>query len=394
MSSIRMIALLAAALTLAGMVFPISASEVEAGSVYCFTQEDFSSEEEPLAGICVTGLPDAGAGTVVLGTRVLRPGDILTAQQVSQMTFRSLDSRLDTLATMTYLPIYTDHVAPAATMTLAIRGRTDQPPVAEDSALETYKNLENTGSLKVSDPEKQSLTFTLTRQPRRGTVTIREDGTFTYTPKKNKVGVDSFTYTATDPVGNVSREATVTVTILKPTDARQYTDTLGTDCRFTAEWMKNTGIFQGENLAGESCFQPEKLVSRGEFVTMLVRALELPVDPEITTTGYEEELPQWLKPYLAAAVRSGLTDGLPQQERFGAQEAITGAEAAVLLRNALELSPAEDAPVMAQEEEIPEWAADALSALYASGILLGCSEPLTRADAANALYLAASLPKP
>ena len=67
----------------------------------------------------------------------------------------------------------------------------------------------------------------------------RPDGSFIYTPKKNKVGVDSFTYTATDASGKVSREATVTIQILKPTDARQYTDTVGLDCRFEAEWLKN-----------------------------------------------------------------------------------------------------------------------------------------------------------
>ena len=114
-------------------------------------------------------------------------------------------------------------------MTIGIRGKENKAPTAEDSALETYKNLENTGKLKVSDPEGEQLTYTLVRQPKRGTVTISEDGSFTYTPKKNKVGVDSFTYTAADPAGNVSREATVTVTILKPSDTTQYTDTLGVD---------------------------------------------------------------------------------------------------------------------------------------------------------------------
>lgn len=390
MSSIRMIALLAAALTLAGMVFPICASEVEAGSVYCFTEADFSSGEAPLAGICITSLPDAGLGTALLGTRVLRPGDILTAEQVTRMTFRPLDSEADALATLSYLPIYENHVAPAATMTLSIRGRTDQPPVAEDSAVETYKNLENTGILKASDPEGQPMTFTITRQPRRGTVTIGEDGSFTYTPKKNKVGVDSFAYTATDPAGNVSREATVTITILKPTDAAQYRDTIGESCRFAAEWMKNTGIFVGENLAGEDCFQPDRQVTRGEFVTMLVKALDLPVDEEITYTGYED-VPDWLRPYLAAAIRSGLTAGVPERESFEAGEAISGGEAAVMLQNALNLPTGDAKCVLAEDGDIPDWAAGALTALYEQGILLGCSEALTRGTAAEALYLTTGL---
>ena len=108
------------------------------------------------------------------------------------------------------------------------------------------------------------MTFTVVRQPKRGSVTIGEDGSFTYTPKKNKVGIDSFTYTAADASGKVSREATVTITILKPTESTQYTDTTGKSCCFAAEWMKNTGIFTGECVAGSACFSPERTVTRGE----------------------------------------------------------------------------------------------------------------------------------
>ena len=358
MSRIRIFALLTALICALGTATCISAAEVDAGSVYCFSGADFSGEEEPLSGICITALPDPNAGTVMLGARVLRPGDILTASQVEEMTFLPLDTREDAVAAMSYLPIYSSRVAPETTMTLAIRGREDKAPVAEDSAMETYKNLENTAPLKVNDPENQPMTFTVTRQPRRGTVEIHEDGTFTYTPKKNKTGVDSFTFTATDPAGNVSREATVTVTILKPTDAPQYTDTTGRECSFTAEWMKHTGIFVGETLGSQCCFQPDKPVTRGEFVSMLVNALELNVDEALTFTGYTDEIPTWLQPYLAAAVRSGLTDGLAQ-ETFGAGIAITAAEAEVMIANATDKTE-----VISQEAEKILTREDAAQILY------------------------------
>ena len=113
------------------------------------------------------------------------------------------------------------------------------------------------------------MTFTVTRQPRRGSVTVNADGSFTYTPKKNKVGVASFTYTATDPAGKVSREATVTVTILKPTDATQYTDTVGKSCRFAAEWMKHTGIFVAEQVAENACFRQKHRQRKAFFFRQL-----------------------------------------------------------------------------------------------------------------------------
>lgn len=385
----RILSLLTALVCLIPAAFPALAAEVDADSVYCFSPEDFFGEEA-LEGICITDLPDGSLGAVMLGARVLRPGDILTAGQLAMMTFVPVRTQEDLAASVTYLPIYDDHVAPAATMTIAIRGKEDKAPAAEDAAHETYKNLPLEGNLKVTDPEGQAMTFTVTRNPRRGEITVNTDGSFTYTPKKNKVGTDSFTYTATDPAGNVSREATVTVTILKPTDAAQYSDTLGRDCRFTAEWMKNTGIFVGEQVSGNPCFSPDKAVTRGEFVTMLVKALQIPVDEKATFTGYTDQIPRWLQPYLAAAVRSGLTAGLPEGEVFGADTTITGAEAAVMVHNALDLTVSAGKDTVG-ESLVPVWAEDALTALAGSGIVLNPDAALTREQAALCLYRAVRL---
>lgn len=336
----------------------VSAAEVDSGAVYCFSEADFSSDMS-VAGICITEIPEEG--TLLLGSRSLRPGDVLTAQQVGQMTFAAARSEEDAVVAVGYLPILEDRVEEQASMTLSIRGREDKAPVAEDFAVETYKNLPNTAKLKVTDPEGQAMTFTVVRQPKRGTLEIREDGTFTYTPKKNKVGIDSFVYTAADPAGKTSREATVTITILKPTDAAQYTDTIGRDCRFAAEWMRHTGIFVGESLAQSRCFSPDREVTRGEFVTMLVKSLDIPTDEELVYTGYTDEIPQWLQPYVAAAVRSGLTAGLEEQQVFGADQPITGTEVLQLLRNALNCETAE---AFSQLSDTPITRSDAAQTLY------------------------------
>ena len=359
MLRMRFLCLLTALFCFGGVIGSASAAEVEAGSTYCFSTEDFSADPS-ITGICITDLPEE-QGALMLGSRILQPGDILTAEQVAQMTFSPLSSEFDRTAEVGYLPIYETHVDGSAAMTISIRGKEDKAPVAEDSAMETYKNLPNTAKLKVSDPEVQAMTFTVTRQPQRGTVEIKEDGSCTYTPKKNQVGVDSFVYTATDPAGKVSREATVTVTILKPTDATQYTDTLGKDCRFAAEWMKHTGIFVGESLGDSSCFGPDKEVTRGEFVTMLVKALDIPTEEEIVYTGYTDDIPKWLQPYLAAAVRSGLTAGLEEQQVFGAGEPITITEVSRILQNALDMTAEE---TFAEITDTPLTRADAAQVLY------------------------------
>ena len=365
------------------LVLPVGAAEAESGGEYCFSAGDFS--EEDLSGICITGVPEDG--TVRLGDRVIRPGDILTAAQVEEMTFTPRSTETDTGVQMTYLPIYPDRVEPARIMTISVLGRQDQAPVAEDSALETYKNLPNGGRLKVHDPEGCELTYTVTRQPKRGTVTVGADGSFVYEPKKNKVGIDSFCYTAEDPAGNVSREATVIVTILKPSQAPQYTDTAGESCRFAAEWMKNTGIFTAEQVSGANCFQPEKEVSRGEFLTMLVCALGLDTQ-QAETAAIPEDTAPWLRPYLAAAMRCGLTAGLPEDTFDAADASISGAEAAVMIQNALDLTASAGAENLA---DVPVWAADAVAVLADNGVALEANAPLTRAAAAETLYRTSQL---
>ncbi len=381
-------------LTLGGAAL---AAEVECDAQYCFSVGDFS-QEEALRGICITGLPDPSTGTVMLDNRVLRTGDILTEGQLAQMVFCPLWAEEDTQATVTYLPIFENRVAPVATMTIAIKGKKDNAPVAEDFTLETYKNLPAQGMLKVSDPEEQAMTYTMVRAPKRGEVAMNPDGSFTYTPKKNKVGVDSFTYTAADPAGNVSREATVTIQILKPTDSRQYTDTAADACRFSAEWLKNTGLFVGEQVAGTDCFYPEKAVTRGEFLSMVINLLDIPTQ-EVSSESVPSDTPQWLKPYLAAALRSGLTAGLPESEdgSFQADAPITGAEAAVMLQNALDLSISqqtlETKEAMAQEENdaVPAWAAVSMTAMTDHGITQLTTEPMTRSQMAQVLYQVSQL---
>ena len=69
----RLLALLLAVCCIAGLSCGAAAAEVDCDSVYCFSAEDFSGET-PIAGICITSLPDKKVGSVMLGSRVLVPG--------------------------------------------------------------------------------------------------------------------------------------------------------------------------------------------------------------------------------------------------------------------------------------------------------------------------------
>ena len=118
----KRIVCLAAVLSLLCCAVPAWAAEVDSDTVYCFTSEDFSGEE-PLVGICITEIPNAETGAVLLGQRVLQPGDILTAEQLAQMTFAPVRTETDGDAVLTYLPIYENRVEQTAVLTIGIRGK-------------------------------------------------------------------------------------------------------------------------------------------------------------------------------------------------------------------------------------------------------------------------------
>ncbi|MCH8921734.1 MAG: tandem-95 repeat protein, partial [Planctomycetes bacterium] len=68
------------------------------------------------------------------------------------------------------------------------------------------------------DPEGADLTAVLVSGPENGSLTLNNDGSFTYTPEKDFVGTDSFEYSADDGLGG-SMAVTVTITVKPVNDA-------------------------------------------------------------------------------------------------------------------------------------------------------------------------------
>lgn len=358
--------------------------QVNAGEEYCFSSSDFG--EEGLTGACITGVPETGK--VRLGSREIRAGDILTAGQMDNLVYCSAQGQ-NAQAQVTYLPIYSNSVRAEETITVSVLKKENAAPTAKDGKLETYKNLENKGVLEAEDPEGEQLTFTLVEKPKRGEVVVSADGSFTYTPKRNRVGEDHFTFVAQDPHGAKSNEATITVKIMKPLDSNTYKDV--TTGQFEALWMKNKGLYSGFQVAGEECFGPDEQVSRGDFLAMVMELLEVPVDKDMQVSGFadEGEAAQWLRPYLAAAMRLGVASGSQTDGEvvFRPNDPITGAEAAVMLENVLLLPAGEQA-----ETGAPAWAEDAVAAMSQAGVEVSkLSGHLTRLDAAKLLYSASHL---
>ncbi|OWY41124.1 hypothetical protein CEK28_02305, partial [Xenophilus sp. AP218F] len=91
-------------------------------------------------------------------------------------------------------------------------------PLGEDVSVTTKEDTPVSGKLTATDVDGDTLTFAKTSEPQHGTVEVKADGSWTYTPAKDYHGADQFTVTVSDGKGG-SDTLTVKVGIDPVNDA-------------------------------------------------------------------------------------------------------------------------------------------------------------------------------
>ena len=273
-------------------------------------------------------------------------------------------------------------------------------PIAREISISTYRGIPYRAQFLATDSEGDDMTFAVADAPRKGTVTI-DGADFVYTPDEGVTGSDSFTYTATDSAGHVSQPATVTVSIEKTRSGVTYSDTEGSDAAAAAQHLAEAGVFTGTKIGDQYYFEPDKTVSRSEFLAMALETAGREVT-SVTMTGFcdDEAIPTWSKAYAAAGVADGIVQGktTPEGAAFRGDETITFNEAATVLDRVLDLGDVDLDVWYADREAVPSWAAQAVGNMEAVSVLSAGSfgsdsleEPVTRADAAKMLSAARTL---
>ena len=270
----------------------------------------------------------------------------------------------------------------------------NQPPIARNMELTTYKNVAITGYFDALDNDGDVLTFQLTSTPARGSVTLAEDGSsqFVYTPYDNKTGKDSFQYVAVDSAGNTSAEAKVSIRIQKSGTKVDYADMDGDPAHKASIRLAEEGLFVGDCHSGSYFFQPTQAVSRGEFLSLAMEVSGVEAMENVTLTGFadDEAIPTWCKGYVSSALKAGFIQGSRTEDGrcvFNASDPITLGEATAMLNNLLAIT---DVPV---ETFAPgqggHWASQSAANLASAGVLRAedatpqaMSNSLTRSEAA------------
>lgn len=269
-------------------------------------------------------------------------------------------------------------------------------PIAEDLTVRTYRGVPVRGEFSAVSTAGEALTFRLAALPKKGTVSI-DGASFIYTPADGKRGKDSFTYTAADECGNVSGEATVSITIEKQNTDVSYPDISPEDNPCAAVMLAEYGIYTGNRIGSCYHFGSDEALTRGEFLAMCMELADAQPLTGITRTGFydDTDMPSWVKPYVSAALMYGLITGYPNESGspvFSANDGISSFEAAVMLNNVLGITDVVSVSAFEKADYAPEWAVQAVANLSSCDIISGLSaKPLTRGEAADMLCAAIEL---
>lgn len=184
-----------------------------------------------------------------------------------------------------------------------------------------------------------------------------------------------------------------TVTPETPTQIKEIFDDIS-----DVEWAKtaintlaNADIISGD---GNGCFRPMDIVTRAEFIKMLVSALKIAKISDSTFSDVPST--DWSYYYVSAAYSNGIALGAGDN-LFGKNNPVTRQEAVVFLHRAAarEFIPltAKRSGNFADNADVADWAKRSVEVMYNAGFInglgdnrFGPNESLTRAQAAVMVY--------
>lgn len=268
-------------------------------------------------------------------------------------------------------------------------------PTVPNREAETYTEIPIEITLTADDPDRNTVLFQLTEQPRLGTATI-QGNTLHYAPG-SRTGRDQFSYTAVDATGCTARPAQIRVRISKNKTGLTYADLSGDPAHFAALQLAARGVMTGETIGGCAFFHPSRTVSRSEFIAMATAAASLPVTASTQTDFADDSgLSPWARPFISTAAANGLVSGYRTAgglTEIRGQNPITIAEASVILNNLLLHTTDGAHPVFAGSHTAgSDWAAQAIHTLTRLDVLSPFSAAqekdttLTRRTACEMLY--------
>lgn len=363
-----------------------------------FSPADFDKTLEKPEYITILTLPERAYGRLSLAGNDVKAGQTITRASLSELSFEPSG---DTLCTASFTVKNAGDTSDTYSVcTIYILEGVNLAPKASGTDAETQKNISFKGYLKGYDPEEDDITFTISTPTRNGTLRLVEEssGCFSYTPKKDFVGRDTFSYFITDKYGNKSKSAKGVIHITEAAAETAFSDMTGHWAHNSAVKLYATGLFEGETVDGQLLFLPDEEISRGDFLAMAMisAGLEDTVEPVTGSTFADDSsIPYNIKGYAQKALETGIITGYTNDDGkpvFNSLSPITRSEASVIVARILGTPEPSFVRSFSDMDSVPSWAQSSVLSLCANGIISGTGygeldpcENLTRAQCAQLL---------
>ena len=346
-----------------------------------------------LDSIVITSLPSISAGKLTLGSLSVTKGQTITLSSISSLTFTPNKGTEKAEFTFTAGGEYTH------TAVMYFPDERNYSPTSlgiDDSffTLKTYKNIAVSGNMKCIDPEGDGMSYEVVSYPEKGLLTVKDrtSGEYTYTPMKNYIGRDSFSFVACDKYGNRSDTITVDIRVTRSVGVTVFKDMIFDSGHYGALLLDSMGVMKGRKDDGENVFMPDKELSYGDFLKAAMTVAKTPIKTVVPTEIAEviASHPKEYQPYLVAAYELSIinSEGISELD---CQRSLTKAEACVILDTLIGAEDAEAVPVFDDIESVPSYALDSVCALIEIGVvraengMVSPTDLLTRSDAAEML---------
>ena len=349
--------------------------------------------------ITVNVLPDVRCGSLYIGGTGVSKGQKISAADIGRMVYEEASSGIGQKASFEFSVNGSPYSIKCNVY--MIDGINYSPTVSLASyALlntETYKNIPVSGVLSAYDPEGDVVRYEIVKYPENGVLVVNErtTGTYTYTPAENYTGDDSFKYVVRDEYGNYSSANEVKITVKASGVSLVYSDLAESELQSHAISMTEKGLMNGLQIGENYYFQPEREVTRAEFLITAMNAIGIKNVPAQSTTVFadDSDISSEMKGYIALAHSMGYISGKTVEGKtyFMPDEVINVSEAAVIVSNMIGYAQPKVTPVFADADKIPAWSGKAIESLHTLGILelpemiSGANEKMTRGAMAKML---------
>ncbi len=343
--------------------------------------------------IVITSLPSISAGRLTLGSLTVTKGQKISSSSLSSLTFTPNIGTESAEFTFTVDGQYN-----YKTVMYFLDAKNYSPTSAgiDESffKIKTYKNIAVRGTMRSADPEGDLVKYEIVSYPEKGLLSVKnkEDGEYTYTPMKNYVGRDSFSYVAVDKYGNRSEEITVDITVKRSESGIVFKDMIFDPGHYGAILLHSKGIMTGRTDDGEKVFMPDKEVSYGEFIKASMTAACVTLSKTAPQEIADDimALPSEYRSYILTAYDLSLiTDD--DLKDLDCNKTLTKAEACVIIDALIGAEEPRTLPVFDDIAEVPNYALEAVCSLIEIGIIktengeISPTDILTRADCAEML---------